>query len=87
MAEKNLGVKEKDFYNGPEIVKTENTVRYPDMDLPLDFVDGMDLSVDDEVTLAFKGRVSGLQDTKWSKRVTFELHTGEATKKKEEKKD
>ena len=57
-------------------------IRYPSFDLPLKVVKGMDIEVDDEVTITVKGRISGLQDTKWTKAVTIEAHQAEVTKDK-----
>ena len=80
MAMIELGKKVKNMYDGPEIVQNEEKIVYPDVDLPLEVVEGMNLSVDDKVSITIEGRVSGLQDTKWVKRATFEAHKAEVKK-------
>lgn len=84
---KDLGVKQKEFYGGDEINKSPDKIVYREIDLPLALVEGMDASVDDEVTVTIKGRISGLQDTKFAQTVTIEAKQGEVikgSKKKEE---
>jgi len=85
MAMKDLGKKRKNFYDSPvDVEQKKETIVYPDTSLPLEFIEGKNLKVDDNVTLTFSGRVSGMEDTKWSKRVTFELHKGDVDKKEKE---
>lgn len=86
MAMKDLGIKENKIYDHPTSAQTPK-VHYPSFDLPLDIIKGLELEVDDEVNVTISGRISGMQDTKWTKCVTIEAKEGEVTKKsKEEKK-
>lgn len=81
MAMKDLGenIKKSDMY--PTMAEgKEQKVRYPEVSFPLDFVDGLNLKVDDNVDIHIKGRVCGMEDTKWSNRITFECQKGEVTK-------
>ena len=88
MALKDLGEKQlKDIYDGPTTVKRgEPKVTYQEISLPLKLVEKMGLNVDDTVTLTLKGRLSGLEDTRWSKRVSFEIKKGEVVRDGKSKK-
>ena len=78
---KDLGQKQKDLYDGPASPESQkNKVVYPEIDFPLSFIEGMKLEVDDDVDIHIKGRVSGMQDTKWTQRVSFEAKEGEVKK-------
>ena len=78
---KNLGEKGKGLYDGPATPESQkNTVTYPEIGFPLSLVEGLGLKVDDDVDIHIKGRVCGLEDTKWSKRVSFEAKEGEVKK-------
>jgi len=77
---KDLGTKSKELYDSPSTAENKNKVVYPEIDFPLSFVKGMELEVGDNVDIHIKGRVSGLQDTKWSQRATFEAKQGEVKK-------
>jgi hypothetical protein len=78
---KDLGQKAQELYDSPGSPETQkNKIVYPEVDLPLSFIEGINLKVDDNVELKFRGRVSGMQDTKWTKRVSFEVKEGEVKK-------
>jgi hypothetical protein len=78
---KDLGQKSKDLYDSPMSPNEQkNKIVYPEMDLPLETVEGQNLKVDDEVEIVVKGRVCGIQDTKWTKRISFEMKEGEVKK-------
>lgn len=77
---KDLGEKIKNDIYAEPAKEAIPKIRYPEVSFPLDFVKGMDLKVDDDVDLHIKGRVSGMEDTKWSKRVSFECKQGEISK-------
>lgn len=78
---KDLGQKSKELYDSPGSPESQkNKVVYPEIDFPLFLVEGMGLKVDDAVEIRIKGRVCGLQDTKWTKRVSFEAKEGEVKK-------
>lgn len=50
---------------------------YPELTIDLSLVEGKNLKVGDTIDLKFKARVSGMQDTKWSKNISFELEKGD----------
>jgi hypothetical protein len=78
---KDLGKKAKEMYDSPASPESQkNKIIYPDIDLPLSIIEGMNLKVDDNVDIRIRGRVSGIQDTKWTKRVSFEAKEGEVKK-------
>lgn len=85
---KDLGKKTKngiyDSTTSPE--SNKETIVYPEIDLPLEVIEGLGLKVDDDVDIHLKGRVSGIQDTKWTKRVSFEAKEGEVKKAGDSKK-
>ena len=78
MAMKDLGKKQKELYGSPS--EEKNKIVYPDIDMPLSVIEGMNLKVDDDVSIHIKGRVSGMQDTKWTQRVTFEARQADIKK-------
>lgn len=78
---KDLGKKRKEIYDSPGITKSEsNKIDYPEISLPLEIIEGMNLKVDDDVVFTCKGRISGMEDTKWSRRVSIEAKEGEIKK-------
>ncbi len=78
---KDLGQKEKDMYDSPASPESQkNKVTYPEISFPLALIEGMELDIDDIVDIHVKGRVSGLENTRWSKRVSFEAKEGEVKK-------
>ena len=74
---KNLGKKDRMYPSMAEDQK-EPEVRYPSVRLPLSLFDKK-LSLDDEVTLSLKGRVTALEN-EYSEEATIELKEGESTK-------
>ena len=81
MAMKELGQKGKELYDSPmSPAEQKNKIVYPEIEFPLSFVEGMNLKIDDDVDIHVKGRVSGMQDTKWTQRVSFEARQGEVKK-------
>ena len=84
---KDLGEKLKDTMYDSLSMPNSEKVRYPEISLPLSVIEGLNLKVNDEVTVSLKGRISGMEDTKWSKRVTIEATQGEVSKKTKDKKD
>ena len=78
---KDLGQKAKDLYDSPVSPESQKSKTiYPEIDFPLSFIEGMNLKVDDNVDIHIRGRVSGMQDTKWTQRVSFEAKEGEVKK-------
>lgn len=58
---------------------------YPKVDIPLSFVEGENIDLEDKVELKFKGKVIGLENNEYRKIVTFELTEGEMAHKKGKK--
>ena len=79
---KDLGKTEKQLYDNPTSPGEQKTNKkiYPEIHLPLEVVDGMNLKVDDNVTFTCKGRVSGMEDTRYTKQVSIEAQEGEVKK-------
>lgn len=78
---KSLGEKDKNIYDSPTSPEAQkNKIRYPEVSLPLSVVEGLGLDLDDEVEIKLKGRVCGIENTKWSQRITFEAKEGEVAK-------
>jgi hypothetical protein len=78
---KDLGQKAKELYDSPASPESQkNRIIYPEIRFPLSFTEGMNLKVDDDVVIRIKGRVSGMQDTKWTKEISFEAKEGEVKK-------
>jgi len=81
MAMKDLGKKSSQLYDSPGTVQSEkNRIIYPEINLPLDFIEGLKLEVDDNISFVAKGRISGMEDTRYAKRVSLELKKGEIVK-------
>ncbi len=82
MAMKDLGQKAKEMYDSPSSTESQrkNKIVYPEIDFPLSFIEGTKLKVDDNVDIHIRGRLSGMQDTKWTKRVSFEAKEGDVKK-------
>jgi len=76
---KDLGTKQSKMFPSAVEEKTDKT-SYPEIRLPLSIIEGLSIKVDDDVDIHIKGRVSGMEDTKWSKTVTIEAKQGEVTK-------
>ncbi|TSA28582.1 hypothetical protein D4R71_00320 [bacterium] len=79
---KDLGRTEKQLYDSPATPETQrkNKIIYPSISFPLSFIEGTNLKVGDNVDIHIRGRMSGMQDTKWSKSVDFEAKEGEVKK-------
>ncbi len=72
---KNLGKTEAEMY--PSMSKGSKTKKiYPTLRLPLDIV-GKDAELGDEVTLKIKAKIKGLENTEYSKEVTFQATEAE----------
>lgn len=82
MALKDLGRTEKELYDSPATPASQkkNRIIYPSISFPLSFIEGTNLKVDDNVDIRVRGRVSGMQDTKWTKTIEFEAKQGEVKK-------
>lgn len=83
---KDLGTKQSKMFPSA-VEESKDRVNYPEIRLPLSIIEGLNCKVDDDVELHIKGRISGMEDTKWSKSVSIEAKQGEVTKsgKKEDK--
>lgn len=78
---KDLGQKQQNLYDAPSSPESQkNKIIYPEVDLPLSVIEGLNLKLDDSIEIHLKGKVSGMQDTKWTKRVSFECKEGEVKK-------
>ncbi len=79
---KDLGKTEQEIYDSPASPKTQkkNKKVYPEISLPLDLFKDMNLKVNDNVTFTCRGRSIGMEDTRWSKRLSFEAKEGELKK-------
>jgi hypothetical protein len=86
MEMKNLGTKQKKDIYQETTASNKETVSYPEVSFPLDFIEGINLKVDDTVSIQIEGRISGMEDTRWSKRVSFECKKGMITKSSDNKK-
>ena len=82
MPEGNLGRKRSTLYDNPTSCceDEKDEMIYPHLSLPLDVVEGMGLDLEDKVSITLKGRVTGLEKTKYNKSVEFELDQGEVLK-------
>jgi hypothetical protein len=75
---KDLGIKrDENIMEGPATAKDMPKVTYRKIDLPLNLVEGKDVSKDMEITIKIKGKIVGWQDTEWSKCITLECREGE----------
>lgn len=76
---KDLGTKQSKMF--PSAVESNgDKTSYPEIRLPLSIIEGLNMKVDDEVDVHIKGRISGMEDTKWSKTITIEAKEGEVAK-------
>ncbi len=81
---KDLGTKQSKMF--PSAVEdTKDKTSYPEIRLPLSVIEGLNLKVDDNVDVRIKGRISGMQDTKWTKEISVEAKQGEVAKAGKEK--
>jgi len=81
---KDLGTKQSKMF--PSAVEEgADKTHYPETRLPLSVIEGLNLKVDDNVDVHIKGRISGMEDTKYSRTVTIEAKQGEVAKAGKEK--
>ena len=59
--------------------------RFPHVTLPLHLIDNMDIDLDDEVEMTFKGKVTSLEKNEWSEDFTVKMVTGEIKEVKSKK--
>jgi hypothetical protein len=76
-----LGKKQKELYESPATAgEGKNKIVYPEIDMPMGIIEGISCKVGDDVEIKIKGKLVGMQDTRWTKRVTFECREGEVKK-------
>ena len=76
-----LGEKNKEAVLYPTAAKEEkDKVRYPEIRLPLKVVSALNMKVGDGIEVKLKGKIVGMENTKWSNSVMIEAHEGEASK-------
>lgn len=74
-----MGTKQSKMF--PSAVESKgDSISYPEIRMPLKMIEGLNCKVDDEVDIHIKGRISGMEDTKWSKNVTIECKQGAMAK-------
>jgi hypothetical protein len=73
---KDLGTKRAELYDHPASPK-ENKVDYPTVFLPLSILGDKKAELGDEVTLSLKGKIEGLEQTKYRKGIEIKLVEGE----------
>ena len=75
----NLGEKNRDAMLYPKTAASEETdkVSYPEVRLPLKLISELNLKVGDDIEIVIKGKLTGMEDTKWSKTMSMEAREGE----------
>ena len=80
---KDLGRTEKELYDSPVSPSTQKSGKkkiYPEISLPLKLFSDMNLKVGGYITFLCKGRIIGIEDTRFSKRLSIEALKGEIKK-------